>query len=172
MCKHCRRSCIQLYLPKPRLLLQQHSLLPTLGALNRLHLLEGPVSQYEIPRAFRVYLHILCGPSNQSECRELENVVFSQFDWPVFVITSYFVEGAVASTTNEVKLSAFVEAGNLKTAWYMASTLWVHRVSAAVIQKSNKFVTRRTFQVRAVSIAVPIACPCDESLQILSTFMA
>jgi hypothetical protein len=29
VCKHCRCSCIQLYLPKPRLLLQQHSLLPT-----------------------------------------------------------------------------------------------------------------------------------------------
>jgi hypothetical protein len=78
----------------------------------------------------------------------------------------------VASTTDEMKLSAFVEAGNLKTAWYIASTLWVHRVSAAVIQKSDKFVARRTFQVRAISIAVSIARPCGELLQILSTLMA
>jgi hypothetical protein len=29
VCKHCRCSCVQLYLPKPTPLLQQHSLLPT-----------------------------------------------------------------------------------------------------------------------------------------------
>lgn len=64
-----------------------------------------------------VYIRVLRGPSNQSECRKLAYVVFSQVDWLVFTITSYFVKTTVASTTNEVKLSAFVEAGDLKTAW-------------------------------------------------------
>jgi hypothetical protein len=121
---------------------------------------------------YEVYIHVLRGPSNQSECREFEYVVFSQIDWLVFTITSYFVEATVASTTDEVKLSTFVEAGNLKTAWYMAVTLWVYRVSAAVIQESNEFVTFGAFQVRAVSIAIPVAYPCGQSLQVASTLLA
>jgi hypothetical protein len=94
---------------------------------------------------YEVYIRILRGLSNQSECRELEYVVFSQINWLVFTITSYFVEAASASTTNEVELSAFVEAGDLKTAWYMAFTLWVYRVSAPIIQESDEFVTLGTF---------------------------
>jgi hypothetical protein len=78
----------------------------------------------------------------------------------------------VASTTDEVELSAFAEAGDLKTAWYMAFTLWVHRVSATVVQESDELVTLGTFQVRAVRIAIPIACPCGEFLQIASTLLA
>jgi len=119
-----------------------------------------------------VYIHGLWHPSNQPESGELEYEVFSQIDRIVIAVASYFVEGAVASTTDEVKFAAFVETSNLKTAWYIASTRWVHRVSAPFIQKSDEFVTRRTLQVRAISIAVPIACSCGKSLEVLSTFMA
>jgi hypothetical protein len=77
----------------------------------------------------------------------------------------------VASTADEVELSTFAEAGDLKTAWYMASTLWVHRVSATVIQESNELVTLGTLQVRAVRITIPIACSCGEFLQIASTLL-
>lgn len=119
-----------------------------------------------------VYIRILRGASNQPECRKFEYVVFSQIDWLVLTITSYFVEATVASTTDEVELSTFVEAGNLKTAWYMAVTLWVYRVSAAVIQEINEFVTFGAFQVGAVSIAVPVACPCGQSLQVAPTLLA
>lgn len=118
---------------------------------------------------YEAYIRVLRGPSNQLECRQLEYVVFSQLDWLIFTITSYFVEAAVASTTDEVKLSTFVEAGNLKTAWCMTFTLWVYRVCAAVVQESDESVTLRTFQVRAVSIGVPVACPCGQSLQVAST---
>jgi hypothetical protein len=48
VCKHCRCSCIQLYLPKPRLLLQQHSLLPT-GYPASIQLLLHPI--YPLPSA-------------------------------------------------------------------------------------------------------------------------
>jgi hypothetical protein len=47
VCKHCRYICIQLYLPKPRLLLQQHSLLstvPLLAAHTRLRHCSGQPS--------------------------------------------------------------------------------------------------------------------------------
>lgn len=64
-----------------------------------------------------MYIRVLRGPLYQFECRELEYVILSEIDWLVLTITSYFVEATAASTADEVKLSTFVEAGNLKTSW-------------------------------------------------------
>lgn len=78
----------------------------------------------------------------------------------------------MTGVANEVKLSPFVGAGNLKTARHVTFASRVDQMAASFVQESDKFVTRRAFQVRAIGVPVPVTRPRCEPNEVLPTLIA